>query len=168
MSISESELEILKQKIALAFTNVSYPKAEIAPHDCDECREVSRTFANQDWKTISSKILEENYGNISLLSSEAFHYFLPAFLIYSLNNFNDNFVCEFTIYSVSPSKKDIKERLDFWQYKFEHFSLEQINVVYEFLDLVEMKKDDYFHLLEKQIITGKEMLKKFIEPILKK
>lgn len=168
MSVSEEQLEILKQKVTSSFANVAYPKDEIAPHDCDECRGVRKAFANQNWKTINSKILEENYDKLPLFSPEGFHYFLPAFLIYSLTDFNDNLVCEYTIYTLSPSKKDIKERLNFWQYRFEHFTLEQINLIYEFLDLVEMKKDDCFYSFEKQAVAGKKMLKEFIEPILKK
>ncbi len=171
MSVSKLQTEILKQKIIESFAAVPYPNGVIAPHECDKCLDLRETFVNENWQTIDSKILEENYSKMPLFSSEAFHYFLPAFLIYSLDNFNDNLVCQFTIYTLSSSEKEIKESYDYWQKywqsRFENFTLEQINLIHEFLNLVEFKKDDGFYLYREYVETGKKMLKEFIEPALK-
>ncbi len=140
----EDKLTMLKQKVLQAFANVPYPKGILAPHECEECLELRETFKDQNWKTIDQKIIEKNYGQLPLFSSEAFHCFLPAYLIYSLENFNDNLICEFTIYALSPSKKDLKESFDYWKERFQYFTDEQMEMIYQFLDLVNENKDSYF------------------------
>jgi hypothetical protein len=158
MNILKEQLEILKQKIISSFADVPYPKDEIAPHECDECRDVRRTFANKNWKTIEPQILGGNFGIIPLFSPEAFHYFLPAYLIYSLDHFSEKYdtVCEFTIYAVTPDKKSIKKYFDYWREKFKDFTLEQMDCIYEFLDFV---RDDENFVRFKNVETGKQNLK---------
>lgn len=160
MSVSKEKLNTLKQKIIEVFDDVPFP-ALIAPHECDECFELEETFNGKDWRTIEPEILEGNFANLSLFSSEAFHYFLPAYLVYSLNNFNDNLVCEFTIYALTP------EEIQFVQYKFKNFNRKQLEVIYAFLDLVKAKKDDNFDWFHEQVEKGKNNLKDFIEPIVR-
>ncbi len=89
MAVSETQLETLKQKIVSAFGDVLYPKGDIVSHECDECCEVGRIFANLDWKTIEPQFLENNYDKLPVFSPEAFHFFLPAYLIYSLEHFEE-------------------------------------------------------------------------------
>lgn len=167
MSVSQEQLENLKQKIIKAFEGVPFPQGIIALHECEECREVRKTFANKNWKTIEPEILEENFGIIPLFSPEAFHFFLPAFLIYSLEHFSDNdTTCEYTIYAVTPSKETaVKNAIDYWRRKFENFSPEQLNCIYTFLDFV--KEDENFEYFFEQADEGKKFLKEFIEPTLK-
>ena len=168
MAVSKNQLEALKQKIFKSFETVPYPKGTIAPHECDECREVRKTFINQNWKTISPEVLEENHGKLPLFSAEAFRYFLPAYLIHSLDNFGENCdtTCEFTIYALTPSNKSIKTELDYWQNKFSEFNLEQMSCIYEFLDFVRI--DENFENFVNEVSTGRQNLKEFVEPKLKK
>lgn len=168
MSVPEKQLAELKQKIVKAFEAVPYPKDPIAPHECEECREVRKTFANQHWKTIEPAILEENHGIIPLFSPDAFRFFLPAYLIYSLDHFSEEYdtTTEFTIYAVTPSNKDIKAATGYWQEKFAGFDREQFSCVDEFLGLVGI--DENFQNLAKQVGNGRQNLKTFIEPIIRK
>jgi hypothetical protein len=167
MPVPKKHLEELKKKINAAFGNVPYPKESIAPHECDECREVRRIFAGKNWKTIEPEILEENHGKLPLFSPAAFNFFLPAYLIYSLDYFEEyDTVCEFTIYAVTPDNKAVRERLEYWQERFEHFTFEQMNCIYEFLDLVRI--DENFESLANEVATGRENLKEFIAPKSKK
>jgi hypothetical protein len=168
MSVSNQQLEALKQKILAAFADVPYPKGVITSHECPECFDVRETFAGQDWKTIAPEIIEENFGKISLFSPEAFHFFLPAYLIYSLEHFDEQYdtVCEFTIYAVAPSNKDIQSRCDYEQKRFENFTTEQMNCIYEFLDFAEA--DENFESFVDEIRKGRQNLKKFIDPNLRK
>lgn len=165
MVISEERLENLKQKIVKSFADVPYPKGSIAPHKCEECREVRKTFAGKNWKSIEPEILEENYGIIPLFSPEAFHFFLPAYMVYSLGKIRENFlneVFEFTVYTLVPDKK-IKANPSYWIERFSRFTLEQLNVIYEFLDVAEETKE-FDHI---KIERGKERLKIFVESTLK-
>lgn len=155
MQIPEENNDVFIQKVLSAFDGVPYPKGVIAPHECEECWELENTFENKNWKTIDDKIVEENFSNLSLFSSEAFNYFLPAYLTYSLKNFNDNFVCEFTIYALTPNNNG----LDYWNYRFEKFTDEQMNVIYDFLSLVLEKSDDNFDFFHEQVKLGMSNLK---------
>lgn len=166
MSISKKQLETLKQKVILAFANVPYPESDLVRHECEECRDIRKAFTNLDWKTIDSKLLEENFGSLSFFSPEAFHFFLPAYLVYSLEHFEDDFneVPEFTTYTLTPDK-EIKENPGWWQERFENFTKEQFNLIYDFLDLA--KSNEEFDEFITSIIRGKERLKEFVEPTLK-
>lgn len=137
----DKELTLLKGKVVEAFNDVPYPKGVLTPHECVECQDLRKTFENEDWKTIDKQIIEKNYGQMPLFSAEAFHYFFPSYLIYSLENFNDNFVLEFTIYALIPSKKDLKERFDYWKERFQYFSNEQMETIYQFLAIFNENKD---------------------------
>lgn len=164
MAVSKHYLETLKQKIFASFENVPYPKGRIAPHECDECNDVCKTFKNKDWKTISPEILEENYGIIPLFSPEAFQYFLPAYLSYSLESFYEesDTVCEFTIYAIAPTNNDVKERMEYWRDKFANFTSEQMNCIYDFLDIARI--DENFKVSTKEISVGRQNLREFIDP----
>ncbi len=158
----QEKLNELKIKIIASFDSVSYPKGNIVEHECDECFRVRNTFLNKNWKKITPKILEENYDKLPLFSPEAFHSFLPAYLAHSLENFVFENVCQFTLYSLTPDKK-IKTNPDWWQEKFKYFTLEQINLVYEFLDIA---KEEFIHY-EINIERGKQRLKEYVEPTIK-
>jgi hypothetical protein len=168
MITSKEHLESLKQKIKVAFADVPYPKGVLAPHECDECREVRRTFLNKNWKTIEPKILEENFGIVPLFSPEAFRYFLPAYLIYSLEHFSEKYdtVCEFTIYGVSPSKEAIETRLDYLQQRFKNFTSEQMSCIYEFLNYV--RNDENFESFSEEAKQAEELIREFVDPVLRK
>ncbi len=159
----ENKLETLKQRLLKTFSDVSYPKGAIAPHKCDECYELRETFKNKDWKTIDATIIEENYDQLTLFSGEAFHYFIIAYLIYSLNNFGDNLVCEFTIYSLTPSKNAFGEELDYWKEHFQNFSEEQMEIIYDFLNLVKTDEKGDFRYYGGVNIKRLKRLKKIID-----
>lgn len=170
MVASKKQLEDLKRKIIDAFANVSYRKEIFgALYEYDERRGVREAFANKDWRTIEPEILEKFYDLIPLFSPEGYHYFLPAYLINSLNTFSrkDKTTIEFTIYAVAPSKKDMRETLsEYWKSKFENFSFEQLNCIYDFLDLV--GDDEGYKDFVGDVNGGRKTLKNYIEPIIRK
>ncbi len=110
ISFVEENREIidhLKSEIVKAFAEVEQPpKDNIALHECEECRGVRSDFAKVKWRETSSELLERNYDKIPLFSPAAFNYFLPAYLLYTLNNFDDELsdVCDFTLYALTPDK----------------------------------------------------------------
>lgn len=157
MATSDRKLEDLKQKIKTAFADVLYPKEKISGYDNEEGREIEAAFSNNEWKTIKPQILNEYYDIIPLLSPEAFHFFLPAYLLYSLDHFSGfETTTEFTIYAVTPTKSDVKDSLEYWKQKFEKFNSEQMMCIYEFLDLV--KEDENFELFFEEVEIGKQVL----------
>ena len=166
MTVSKERLEALKQ-IIKAFETVPAPN-KITEHDCDECRSVDKTFTGKNFETIEPEIIDGNYDIIPLFSPEAFRYFLPAYLFYSLDNFSadDRTTTEFTIYALSPTKQDLRESLEYWQARFEDFTFEQLDCIYDFLDLI---ADDETHEdFAGDANGGRKRLKTYIEPIIRK
>lgn len=165
MSDREEKIENLKNKIIEAFDGVSYPKGFITTHECAECFAVRKAFLNKSWREVTPEILEENYDKLPLFSPEAFHCFLPAYLLYSLENFVFEAVCEFTLYTLTPNK-EIKTEPIWWQERFKEFNLTQFSLIYEFLDLAEQDEEFIYH--KTNIEKGKQRLKEFVESTLAK
>lgn len=159
----EEKLKSLKQRTLDAFADVPHPNGNIAPHECEECFEVRKAFRSKIWKTIDDKILEENFDKLPLFSSEAFYYFLPAYLIYSFENFDDNDVCEFTIYALSPNKDSLRDDFDYWKERFENFTDKQIEIICEFLTLVDEDIVGEFRSFERIRIDKLKKLKEMID-----
>lgn len=138
---NKEKIEYLKDEIVKAFGETEQPaKENIALHECEECRGVRKDFANVKWQDASDKLLENNYDKIPLFSPDAFIYFLPAYLLYTLTNFDDEFseVCEFTLYAVTPDEnwKDEDGNISsYWIDKFSSFTFAQMNSIYQFLVL---------------------------------
>lgn len=168
MSVSKKHLAALRERIIKAFANVPYPKESLAPHECDECREIREIFAGQKWNAVPSGILADYHDALPLFSPEAFHYFLPAYLIHSVDNFGENYdtTCQFTIYALTPNSKNIKTGLGHWRERFAHFSAEQMDCIYEFLDLVRI--DENFENFVREVSAGRQNLKEFVDPNLEK
>lgn len=138
---NRKQIESLKKEIIEAFGKVGMPGWDnIALHECEECRGVQKSFINVKWQKAGDELLEANYDKIPLFSPAAFHYFLPAYLLYTLRNFDDEFseVCEFTLYALTPGKSwrgESGEISSYWIEKFRPFTERQMNAVYSFLEL---------------------------------
>ena len=99
------EIDQLKNDIKEAFKDLDPPEStNIALHECEECAGVRQAFANLRWQELDEDFLKENFGVIPLFSPEAFRYYLPAYLLYTLENFDDKYseICEFTLYAITP------------------------------------------------------------------
>lgn len=137
----KERIEHLKSEIIKAFNEAEQPaKDNIALHECEECRGVRRDFANVKWQQATAQLLESNYDKIPLFSPDAFKYFLPAYLLYTLNNFDNEFseVCEFTLYAITPGKewKDKHGNISsYWINRLSSFNFAQMNSIYQFLTL---------------------------------
>lgn len=132
-------IENLKSKIFESYAGTKQPaKDDIVSHNCEQCQEMRKDFAGIKWQEVNDELLERNYDKIPLFSPQAFVYYLPAFLVYTLNNFDSHSVIgEFTIYALTPDKKwnQDEESLSYWTEKFSFFTDEKMNAVYDFLEL---------------------------------
>jgi hypothetical protein len=77
----------LKQTIEAAFANVIYPGDDNitrCPYNCTECRRVAAYFKGKTWSGHTLEELRVQHVALSLFTPEAFHYFLPAFMLVSM------------------------------------------------------------------------------------
>ncbi len=100
-------------EIKRAFASVPYPGDSRLVYDNSgshlECNEVQAAFKGKEWESLSPEFLFEQRYSLSFFSHEAFNYYLPAFLIFVVNDFynaddlSDNLVLALTL----PSEIDV-------------------------------------------------------------
>jgi hypothetical protein len=78
----------LENSIREAWSDARRPDANsLTPHSCPECDEIAQTFAEKDWRQMRDiELLRYNGVALTLFSASAFHYYLPAFMIATLND----------------------------------------------------------------------------------
>lgn len=143
MIISSNEIEELRQKILAAFPKNAPPLPEnLTKHRCKECDGVRDDFSGVEWWNADNSMIDENYDDLPLFTPEAFHYYLPAFLIRLLDSFDpDNEVLQFSVYGLSPTKTPVDDPR--YRARLNLFTPEQISAVASFLEQVE--KDERFY-----------------------
>ncbi|EEF63272.1 DUF6714 family protein [Pedosphaera parvula] len=78
----------LKQSIEEAFADVTYPgdnNITRCPYNCRECRRIAEYFRGKQWTGYPVEELRNNNAALSLFTPQAFHYFLPAFMLASID-----------------------------------------------------------------------------------
>lgn len=150
----------LIEHIKEAFSNVTLPsKEKITLCTCDECKTVRENisqYSNASWESISDDFIDEYCDCMPLLSPEAFHFMLPAILIFSLKYFDSGYNgTGFTISTLCPGK-DWEHSKDWWKNRFERFSAAQVDLVFKFLDMAYV--DEGFESYRVVIERGKRRL----------
>ena len=77
----------LKHTIEAAFKDVEYPgdnNITRCPYNCSECRRIAEFFKGKTWSGHTLEELRNYHVALSLFTPEAFHYFLPAFMLVSM------------------------------------------------------------------------------------
>lgn len=147
----------LRSLIVEAFLAIPHPgRDKITEHQCEECDQLRDTFAPLRWESALPEIIDSNFGQLPLFTPEAYRYYLPAYLLRSLDNFDplDN-VCEYVIYSLTP---DCSEDFTFRWYseRVKLFSHSQKAAVAAFLEF--FLASDKFRTYHIDIMDG---LKRF-------
>jgi hypothetical protein len=128
------------ESIISAFKEVPYPGDDfIAFDDCPECRQIREEFRGKSSLLLEDGFLERRCDSLPLLSAAAFHYFLPAYLLYSLRH-PDSDVAFCTFQGLGMAGLDAID-LD----RFRRFSRQQRGAVIAFLEFFnfhEIESDD--------------------------
>ena len=97
----------LADAITAAFADVPKPVGlrAIAPHVCDECNELANDFSPYDFRSLPGSLIEAQYSGLPLLSPEALHHYLPAYMIHALSCATVSNVPDFTVFHLVPSAK---------------------------------------------------------------
>jgi hypothetical protein len=129
-------MKILEQDIYQAF-----PKAEPPPRDefnkcrCSECSQLRRDFKGRGWWNVLPEKIVDNFGNLPLFTATGYHYYLPAFLLFALANFDPyGSVVEFLVYSLRPAA-GFNSQAYMLRRKLK-FSEDQKRVLISFLELI--------------------------------
>jgi hypothetical protein len=133
-----ARVDEIKEAIRIAFAGAKRPaKRQIAEHKCEECKALTETFAPLKWDSIKPEIIESNFDQLPLFSVPAYHYFLPAYILRCLDDFDpSSIVCEFTIYSLSPALNTPEER-DWYEARQHQFTESETKAILAFLLLVQ-------------------------------
>lgn len=130
--------------------------------DCPECNAITAEFYGRQWKEIDDAKIEAN-RSMSFFTPNAFHYFLPAYLRYSLKHFNlDSDVCEFTVYALMPSTGSEDPARTAWlRERLSCFDRKQAEIVVRFLTLVSQDEElrDFHYDIEEIIASVKGLLR---------
>jgi hypothetical protein len=156
---TREELEALAARVEAAFAGVPRPAAgEVVLCDCWECTALAKSFAGLGWREVGAELLEKNHDQLPLFSPAAFRHFLPAYLLYSLAHFELAGVCEYTLYRFTPGK-ETEESASHYREKFAAFTPEQMDAVYDFLELA--RRDEGFAHHHTSIERGVKRLEKY-------
>ncbi len=160
MNGAEERRDSLKEKVSAAFADVPRPdKNNIALCPCPECTALTRTLAGVEWRAVTPEVLEATHEQLPLFSPRAFRYFLPAYLLHSLDHFGYDGVCEFTVYALTPGK-ETESSAAYNRERFARFAPEQMDVVHDFLDLA--RQDESFAGYHTAIERGKKRLMRYV------
>ena len=159
MPPTREEIEFLKAAVAAAFADVPRPPSGgLTRCDCWECAALAKSFAGVDWRGAGAELLEANHDQLPLFSPAAFRHFLPAYLLHSLEHFEFDGVCQSTLYHLTPGK-ETEDSAAYYAERFGHFSPEQMDAVYGFLELA--RRDERFAHHHTSTARGIERLEKY-------
>ncbi len=97
-----------RELIENAFADVPYPGDDnIADHqDCLECDDVRAFFRGKSWRQLKFPELQDFHGALPLLTVEAFHYFLPGFMLACLDDWNSAEMIPYSIIGIGGYHDD--------------------------------------------------------------
>ena len=114
MSNVKATIEDVKKEIEDAFENVKYPGDEHLLHPRSYDSSEVEDFQGKHWKSwkeLPREIINSNHSTLCFLSPEAYPFFLPAYMIYGLEDPPDSNVLMFTVYNLTapaPSLHSIR------------------------------------------------------------
>jgi len=104
-------LELL---IQAAFVAAPRPGGfEVASHECPECDHLRRTLGRHQADEVPENVIDYFRDSLPLLAPDGLRYYLPAYLVRALRDPNYEGV-DYLIYHLAPSKKDLRERDEYW------------------------------------------------------
>jgi len=97
-------INALKADIIKAFDGTIYPGDDKLLHPSgQDDSDIVCFYGRTNWQNVHNRVIEHENAALSGFSPEAFHFFLPRFLIYALENYNsEEPVLDNLIYALSP------------------------------------------------------------------
>jgi hypothetical protein len=129
----------LKQTIEEAFASVPYPgdnNITRCPYNCSECRRIAGFFKGKQWTGHVAEELRPYHVALSLFTPEAFHYFLPAFMLVSLARYEKGDVIPDAVRFHFEYSQEIQGH---FAVRMSKFSAEQRHAIIDYLIEMEIK-----------------------------
>ena len=138
------------------------PEFQIAPHECEECRQLSADLAGVEWTAMPNALIEDNPSGLSLLSPEAYAYFLPGYILYALDHFSSRALpSEMTVYSLAYNEPANEEMADWQRERLKFITAEQLDVLQRFLQLVEADPEFSDYVGREEVASAQQRLRQF-------
>ena len=138
------------------------PEFQIAPHECEECQQLSADLAGVEWTAMADALIEDNPRGLSLLSPEAYAYFLPGYILYALDHFTSKSVAsEMTVYSLAFNEPENDDMADWQRERLKFITAEQHDVLQRFLQLVEADAGFGGYVGREEVAAARQRLRQF-------
>jgi hypothetical protein len=135
MPIDAKAIHSAVEEIDTAFAGLKPPgDAKLLHPQCMDDLDVADFYDAQERQELTGEMLIQRYAAPSFFSAEAFQYYMPAYMIWSLENSDSiEFVVESTLSAFDPGEIGSDLR-DFQISKFALFTPEQIRAIISFLE----------------------------------
>ena len=112
--------------IITAFRSVSKPRSigEIVAHACEECDQLAKSLLPHSFDAVPSAALQANLDGLPLLSPGGLHYYLPAWLLHSLE-VPGSVALPFTIGHLTPTAETYASSPEYFEQRFSRFDESQ-------------------------------------------
>jgi hypothetical protein len=150
--MGEEGYQTLIQEIENAFADVTYPGDDklVKSLEYYDNLKVVIDFKGKHWKEISQESLLKHRFDLSRFTPEAFRFYLPAYLIGSLQGEDRGEIIEHVIFSFIPPIAEGKEKGEFLN-SLKSFDSKQISAIKAFVRaFIESEK----HLLPDRLIMA--------------
>lgn len=137
-----SELEeTVRASIARAFARAKPPPDEqivvAEPREDPECAEIAEAFQGKHWEDVSAAVIQHHADSLPLLTPLAFRYYLPAYMLASLESPRDDFypddILSFLLFDlVPPRRRSARAQL---------FSADERRAIAAYLKLVAQRRE---------------------------
>jgi len=140
--LSESDVQAAITEIETAFAGLEPPGDDGLLHpQCMDDVDIVDFYGEPTWGDLSDETMIRSWAAHYFFSAKAFQYYMPAFMIWSLNHLDTiDYTPESTIRAFDPGAVDDPLR-EFAVSKFELFTGAQIRAVVRFLTLCSQDAD---------------------------
>jgi hypothetical protein len=127
-------MKSLIEEIKLEFDGLEVPgDDELLHRDCLDDVDILEFYGGIAWRDMSHENIVYNYAAPTAFSPKAFQYYLPAFLIWTLNNADSQEIAGESILLALDPGTDKEHLHEFRKSKFSQLTSKQIGVIKKFL-----------------------------------
>ena len=161
--LMDNDLAALRAEVLGAFgTAQRPPEFQIAPHACERCAQLSADLAGVEWTAMPDGLIEEYPSGLSLLSPEAYAYFLPGYVLYALAHFTrDAIASEMTVYNLAFNEPTNEDVADWQRERLKFITGDQLDVLIRFLHRVEAAPEFGGRIGREEVAAARARLQHF-------